>query len=111
MIDYSHIPLHLRITERWKIDPAYDEARYYRDRRRTYTVTTHLREWPRVPESVLDYAASIGGMKSGVRAWWEIAGAVRMLPGDFCEMVKAHRKKLERTPVSTYNVRDLGIPS
>ena len=95
MIDYSHIPMHVRITERWKIDPGYDDAVYYRnlDRRGSDCVLSVFREWPRVPEMVLEYASRIGGQGAGFREWTEIAGAVRVLPEDFREMVRAYRAR------------------
>lgn len=32
MIDYSHIPIHIKCTERWKIDPLYpaDGCRWWK---------------------------------------------------------------------------------
>ena len=29
-MDYSHIPIHLRISDRWLIDPTYNAVDYYR---------------------------------------------------------------------------------
>ena len=95
MIDYTQIPLHIKLTERWKIDPEYDAHKYYRDmelkeRRQS---TTNRRPERTVPDSVIEFARRrIHGQQ---RRLLEIAGAVGMPIRDFHELVK-YADKMER---------------
>ena len=78
---YSDIPIHIRLSERWLVDPEYNAKRYYHDIELKHdhgrTPYTDRKKEPTVPESVIEYARKrpVGG---GQRDLIEIAGALKI---------------------------------
>lgn len=62
MIDWTHIPIHIRCTERNKIDPRYplDDARWWRltEQKAERTGEKRAEPYARVPDIVCEYATS-----------------------------------------------------
>ena len=88
MIDYSHIPIYVRLSERWKIDPAYSPEKY----RRREELLEHSNS-----ES---YTSALRRPTGSVLAWLNkdmtrclpASGILQMLPVDLLERVKTYRK-------------------
>jgi len=80
---YSDIPIHIRLSERWLVDPGYDAKRYFRDIDLKHCAgrypTSDRKPELTVPGIVIDFARRqpAFGRK---RRLLEIAGALKMPP-------------------------------
>jgi hypothetical protein len=90
MTVYTHIPIHVRLTERWKIDPGYDADAYRvnNDLRDKYQASTDAKPETLIPEVVLEYASRF--RKKGSLELLPMAAAVGMDPLDFYNVVKSY---------------------
>jgi len=97
MSDWSMIPLHVRCTERWKIDPTYPEdgCRFWK---LTENATKRMGEerakepYGGVPKMVLEYAATLRG---DVFALQNLAGTCKVRVEDINSGVKGVRRGSE----------------
>lgn len=95
MQDWSMIPLHLRCTERNKIDPDYphDDAKWWRfqekwARRETFGVD-HI--YDRIPMRVIEFYMQQPEDEQQVRST-NIAAALRVTPDQFAHALKHYRR-------------------
>lgn len=100
MIDYSHIPIHIRLTERWKIDPDYDAETYHkREHLIGRSRTGRSRVFHSVPDIVVDYLCELYMAHNGRGAIAAAAGAIGMPAVDLLGIVKTKVKKIAETTV------------
>lgn len=97
MQDWTHIPIHIRCTERWKIDPNYPEdgCRFWKLSENVAKRMGDERAKPPyggVPGVVLKYAATLRG---DIYALQGLAGACRVRIEDINSGVKGVRRGSE----------------
>ncbi len=105
MCDYEHIPIHLRITCRWLIDPNYHEADYHR-REDLIDECKGGGPWARkyVPEGVLAYLYEMGqdtpsdALHKNQRVKCA-AAEMQMLPVDLETALTSYTKRLKKEKV------------
>ena len=92
----TSVPIHVRITERWKIDPEYNKEIYHRhtDLSEKYDqVVDAAKPELTVPMRVIEFAKQQKETVDGV-PWADIAGALKMPASDFRDLAKYHIKKM-----------------
>ena len=93
---YSDIPIHIRLSERWLVDPGYDKWNYHkRESILARSRTGRQRVFRNVPQSVLAYLSTVA-YSSDVRenVVGAAAYALGMLPLDLMGMIKTYRTSL-----------------
>lgn len=103
MIDYSDIPIYLRISDRWLIDPDYTAVRYHGREQLIEKSKVAGAAWARriVPESILAYLYELSHFATDDvvqtdKHMESAAVAMQILPRDLDTAMHAYRKRLRK---------------